>query len=303
MIYFLWGLCAMLIIIICILGMKIASLHKATAEIGTAFANRLREDTNVGIDVTTQDRYMRKLAQDIDTQLKVLRKEHIRYTQGDRELKDAVTNIAHDLRTPLTAICGYMELIEQETMSDAASGYIEIIGNRVEALKVLTEELFRYSVILAVPPAKTPDTVILNHAIEECVASYYGLLSEKGITPEILLPELPIVRQLNNAALSRILGNIVNNAVKYSDGDLRITLTKAGIITFQNHASKLDAVSVEKLFDRFYTVDNGQKGTGLGLSIAKVLTEQLGRSIHAAKDGIVFTVQLHVPEDADHLGK
>lgn len=295
MIYFLWGLCAMLILIICILGMKIASLHKAAAEIGTAFANRLREDTNVGIDVTTQDRYMRKLAQDIDTQLKLLRKEHIRYTQGDRELKDAVTNIAHDLRTPLTAICGYMELIAEEQLSDTVSEYINIIGNRVDALKLLTEEFFRYSVILAVPPVKTPDDIVLNYAIEECVASYYGLLSEKGITPEILLPDTPIVRQLNNAALSRILGNIVNNAVKYSDGDLRITLTKAGTITFQNNASKLDAVSVEKLFDRFYTVDNGQKGTGLGLSIAKVLTEQLGGSIYATKDGEVFTVQLNIP--------
>jgi signal transduction histidine kinase len=281
MIYLLCGLCAVLIMVICILLVKIAGLRKAADEIRSEFAARLATDTNVGIDITTSDRKMRLLAADVDHQLKLLRKEHIRYMQGDREIKEAVTNITHDLRTPLTAICGYMDLLEREDTSEQVRRYLEIIASRIDALKLLTEELFRYSVVVSVNQYDSRESVALNQALEESVAAYYGALKEKGITPEISMPKVRIERQLNKAALSRILGNVIGNAIKYSDGDLMITLSKQGVITFSNHAIQLDEVTVGRLFDRFYTVENGKNGTGLGLSIAKILTEQMGGKISA----------------------
>lgn len=148
---------------------------------------------------------------------------------GDRELKDAITNTSHDLRTPLTAICGYMELLARENTSESVRRYLNIIANRIDALKTLTEELFRYSVIVSVNPYDSRETVVLNHALEECVAGYYGALKEKGITPEISIPEARIERQLNKVALSRILENVIGNAVKYSDGDLMIVLSEQGV--------------------------------------------------------------------------
>ncbi len=281
MVYLLCTICAVLVLIICILLIKIVLLHKATEEIRTEFAARLTADTNTGIDITTSDRKMRQLAADIDRQIKLLRKEHIRYSQGDRELKDAITNISHDLRTPLTAICGYMELLEREDTSETVRKYLDIISNRIYALKQLTEELFRYSVVVSVDQYDSMESVSLNQMLEECVAAYYGALKEKGITPEIFIPEVPIERQLNKAAMSRILGNVISNAVKYSDGDLRICLSEQGVITFSNHAKQLNEVMVGRLFDRFYTVETGQHSTGLGLSIARVLTEQMGGRILA----------------------
>ena len=159
-------------------------------------------------------------------------------------------------------------------------------------MKALTEELFRYSVIVSVNPYDSRETVVLNHALEECVAGYYGALKEKGITPEISIPEARIERQLNKVALSRILGNVIGNAVKYSDGNLMIVLSEQGVITFSNPAAQLDEVTAGRLFDRFYTVENGQNGTGLGLSIAKVLTEQMGGSITASKEKNIFSIEL-----------
>jgi len=286
MIYLLCCLCAIFLVIICILLVKIALLYKAADEIRSEFAARLTEDTNVGIDITTSDRRMRRLAADIDRQLKLLRKEHIRYAQGDRDLKDAITNISHDLRTPLTAICGYMELLNRENTSEPLRRYLNIITDRIDALKLLTEELFRYSVVVSVNRYDVRETVDLNQAIEESIAGYYGVLKENGITPEISMPEVRVERQLNKAALSRILENVINNAVKYSDGDLRVVLSERGIITFSNHAAQLDEVSVGRLFDRFYTVNNGKNGAGLGLSIARILTEQMGSKISAVyRDG------------------
>ena len=89
---------------------------------------------------------MRKLAECLNIELRKLRKERHRFNRGDLELKEAVTNISHDLRTPLTAISGYLDLLDREEKSDVVNRYIETIKNRIEAMKRLTEELFQYSI-------------------------------------------------------------------------------------------------------------------------------------------------------------
>ncbi len=288
-------LCILLCVLVFVLLGKLADMRHAAATLRAEFAARLQEDTNVGIDIITRDKQMLALAADMDSQLKQLRKAYLRYAQGDRELKEAITNISHDLRTPLTAICGYMELLEQEEMSLAAKESLAIIKNRVEALKQLTEELFRYSVVMSVPPQGNSERVPLNKALEECVAGLYTAMKEKGITPEISIPDKRIDVRVNKVALSRALNNVINNAVKYSDGDLHITLAPDGVITCQNRAPQLSEVAVGRLFDRFFTVNNGQGGTGLGLAIAKILIEQMGGSIAATLHEQVFTVEIHMP--------
>lgn len=119
---------------------KIQILHQAVDEIRIQFAERMETDTNVGIDTVCSDKKIKQLAADLDRQLKLLRQKQIQYTRGDQELKTAVTNISHDLRTPLTAIYGYLRLLEKEEMSETAAQYFAIIQNRVDALKTLAEE-------------------------------------------------------------------------------------------------------------------------------------------------------------------
>ena len=109
------------------------------------------------------------------------------------------------------------------------------------------------------------------------------------------IPQTKITRSLNKNALSRILGNIIGNALKYSDGDLTITLSDDGQITFSNHASKLNDLQVMRLFDRFYTVETAARSTGLGLSIAKELTEQMGGAITARYDEGILHIALSFP--------
>ena len=183
------------------------------------------------------------------------------------------------MRTPLTAICGYMELLEQEEATEKVRVYLAVIQERIDTMKQLTEELFRYSLVVSANQYEERESVDLNRAIEDSIAAYYGALKEAGITPRILIPKEKITRQLNKAALSRILANVIGNAVKYSDGDLEITLLENGHIVFRNHAKEMDQVLAERLFDRFYTIETGKNATGLGLSIARALTEQMGGKI------------------------
>ena len=272
--------------VIGILVLKIYLLRKSVREIEDGFVERLTTDTNTLIDISSHDKAVKDLANTINGQLRQLREERHRFCQGDRELKDAVTNISHDLRTPLTAICGYLDLLEQEEKSEAAERYTDIIRNRTELLKQLTEELFRYSIVLADENDRAREPVVLNHVLEESIAAFYTSFRERGIQPDIRLPKQPVVRMLDPVTLPRVFSNLLHNAMKYSDGDLQITLTQDGEITFINQASSLNEVQVGRLFDRFYTVETARKSTGLGLAIARRLVGQMGGSISAEyKDG------------------
>ena len=282
-----------LLLIIFVLLAKVYFLRKSAQEIADAFRDRLTADTNTLIDISTRDLYMRKLAADINVQLRMLRQQRHKYLSGDRELKEAVTNISHDLRTPLTAICGYLDLLEREEKSEDIARYLSLIENRVEAMKQLTEELFRYSVILSTEEMRL-ETVHVNGVLEESIAAFYGALTSRNIQPEIHITENRIERQLNREALGRVFSNILNNALKYSDGDLEIFLHDDGEIIFSNTASRLNEVQVGKLFDRFFTVEAARNSNGLGLAISKTLIEQMGGDISANMLGNKLQLMIHL---------
>lgn len=289
--FWLTCLCTLLTAGIVILLIKIYFMKKSAREIKEKIAERMSADTNTLIDISSSDRDIRALAESLNVQLQQLRREKLRYQQGDTELKEAVTNISHDLRTPLTAISGYLDLLEKEKTSDTVRKYITQIVNRTDAMKQLTEELFRYSIVASVREMNL-ETVCLNSILEESIASYYGAIVQHGITPNVEISNARVERTLDKSALMRIFGNIISNTLKYSDGDLFVKLTENGVITFSNTAKNLNAVTVGRLFDRFYTVETAKNFTGLGLSIAKLFTEQMGGTIKAeyVNESLVITI-------------
>lgn len=284
-----------LILIITTLSIKIHYMQKSADEITAAFSDRIKTDTNTLIDISGGNRHMRRLAKNINDELKKLRADRRKFLQGDNELKEAVTNISHDLRTPLTAICGYLDLLEKEEKSPDAQRYLKIITERTEVLKQLTTELFQYSVIISTFDKKEPEPVELNSILEESLAAHYAVITQANLMPQISFTENKIVCLLNKNALLRIFQNIISNAVKYSDGDLIISLSDDGEITFSNHAETLDDVQVGKLFDRFYTVETAEKSTGLGLSIARVLTCQMNGTITADFKNNMLSIHIKFP--------
>lgn len=290
-------LCAVLILIIAALILKIILLHKGAEEIHLELDAKLDSDTNTLITISSGDRHMRRIAAALNTQLRLLRKERRRFQNGDLELKEAVTNISHDLRTPLTAICGYLDLLKREDKSEEVNRYLGIIENRTKALKQLTEELFRYSIISFAANDFVYEDINLNGVLEESISAYYGALNRCGIIPKISIPEQKVQRKLDRSALMRIFGNIISNAIKYSDKDLEIILNETGEIIFSNIASQLNEVQIGKLFDRFYTVEAAKKSTGLGLSIAKTLTEQLNGTITASYKNKKLSICIVFPDD------
>lgn len=284
---------------LCALGLAVylAVLRHSIREAAEELDEKLQTDTNTLIAISTGDRAVRALAAQINRQLRALRRERLKLQNGNDELTAAVTNVSHDLRTPLTAICGYLDLLEREPQSENARRYLAVVRERANAMRTLTEELFRYSVIVGEEDTSETAPVCLNDVLEQSLAGFYGALSVRGIVPDIRMANERIIRQLDANALRRVFDNILSNAVKYSDGDLAISLLSDGSITFSNGARMLSRVQVERMFDRFYTVEAARSSTGLGLSIAKLLTEKMGGTITADYEakrlriGIAFPAQ------------
>lgn len=176
---FFWAFIIVLMIAIAELQ-YILSLRNNIRNIARDFSEKLSMDTNTTVSVSIQDPEIRRLALFINRELKALRKERLRLQRGDQELKNAVTNIAHDLRTPLAAISGYLELMEAVPTDEKGHRYLTVIRERTEALKRLTEELFQYSVITSACDEMKPISLSLNSELEIALAGAFGMLSEGG---------------------------------------------------------------------------------------------------------------------------
>ena len=166
------------------------------------------------------------------------------------------------------------------------------------AVTNITEELFKYSVIASTDEI-APTSIDLRQALEESLLSFYGAIKQKGLDTEISITEKKVERFLDPQGLSRVFSNIINNAIKYSDGDFQVWMGEDGTITFANTAADLDAVSVAKLFDRFYTIETGRNSTGLGLSIAKLLTERMGGRIYAEYKENMLMITVSFPQSSN----
>ncbi len=259
------------IIISLYLSIKLIILNKTIKEIENKLPFILNNNTNQLITISSNNKNLKKLVNNLNKDLKYLRKLKLEYINGNQNLVNVITNMTHDIRTPLTAIRGYLDLIETNNLNKKQKEYIKYINAKVNDLTILTEELFDYSKISNNSLDK--ENVCLNDELENIIASFYDLFKEKGINPSITITNKKIIRYINKLSFNRIIDNIIMNALKYSDEYINIKLDDNGIITFKNKTTILDRISVAKIFDRFFTVENANKSSGIGLSIARKLVE------------------------------
>lgn len=292
MLYIIIGILSVtLILCIC----KIYLLKKSAGEIRKDFAERVSTDTNTQITISSADKDMQSLVNDLNKQLERLRNEYLKYNQGNTELKRAITNIAHDLRTPLTALYGYIDLLKNSDEPEKKAQYLSIMKERAEIMKQLVEELFRYSLVVSDEKELNIEKIFINKLLEESIGSFYPALNEKRIEPDINITSMHIYWNADKQALERVFSNLLNNVIKYSDGDLIICLSEDGVLKFSNTARNLTTIKVEQLFDRFYTVNDAKNSTGLGLSIARALVEKMGGTISAEYKNEMLTLSIYIP--------
>ena len=280
-------------IIIIALIIKIFVMKNAIKEIEEKFDFIIESDTNNLITISTNDIDLKQLAKKINQNLKKIRELEIQYNQGNEELKRSITNISHDLRTPLTAIRGYLDLIEHKNLTEKQENYLLFIDEKVKILTDLTEQLFNFSKSLDSYQDIKKQNVVLNSVLEETICASYDLFMQHNINPKIYITKEKNIKQIDENMLKRIFENIISNEIKYSDEFLEIKLNKNGKIIFRNKTKNLDKTSVEKIFDRYYTVENAKKSTGIGLSIAKQLVELNNGTISANYEDGYLIIEIY----------
>lgn len=258
---------------------KIYYMRKSIKEIETSLDNILKENTNNLITISSSDKEIKKLASLLNIELKKLRDEQLQYENGNQSLKSIITNLSHDIRTPLTVINGYIELINKN--KENTPQYIGIIERKTKELTILTEELFDYSKTMDIGLKMPKENCCINEILENTLINYYSIFKSKNINPQIKISKNKIYKNVNKNTIIRVFENILSNIIKYSECDFNVTLDDSGKITFSNETKKLDTTTVAKIFDRYYTVENAKSSTGIGLSIAKQLVELNGGIIKA----------------------
>ena len=264
------------------LFIKIIAMRFSLKELAVDFEERADLDSDTLIGVYSRDKRITELASVLNQTITKLRDSYHLYKRGDENVRNAITNVAHDIRTPLTAICGYLELADKIDKSPELKKYLDIINERALYMKKLTDELFKYSVIMDKESKEEKKNIVINKVLEDSIMSFYPSLIDHGIKPEIDITEVQIKRKLYPSYVERIFNNLISNAIKYSDGDLEISLTEEGLLTVSNSASDLDKVKVEKIFGRFYTVENASASSGgIGLSIVQQFADAMNCPLEA----------------------
>ena len=286
-------ICLLLTVALIVLIIKVILLRRAFREIGTQVKDHLDGTNSSAFQLSTSDSDARKLANELNSELQQLHAERISLKDGDKRMKANVTAISHDLRTPLTAINSYVDLLDGEKDENKRKEYLERIKDRTSELKDMTADLFKYSVSADTQydSQLSVEDIDLKQIIETSLISFYNEFSSKGITPQTDFPAGKVIINCNRKTLMRIFDNVFSNAAKYA-ASLSVRLTEEGVVTVTNDAPELTSVQVSKMFDKYYTVSDGTESTGLGLSIAKELVGQLGGDIKARLNEGRLTIEL-----------
>lgn len=243
--------------------------------------------TNKKVDITLLDRNIENMATEINNLIALHAQSNIEKKSAEKELKQAVANMSHDLRTPLTSILGYIQLMESPEATEVEKKeYLAIAKDRTKRLQILINDFFELSVIESVDHSLKLESLKINGIVEETVINLYNQFNEQQIVPSIEIPKEEINIIGDESAVKRIIENLLVNAIKYSSGSVTISLDKTDIdvnLTISNDVNDLTENDVELIFDRFYTADKTRsgKGTGLGLSIAKSLMEKMNGELSA----------------------
>ncbi|MGD6792512.1 sensor histidine kinase [Sutcliffiella horikoshii] len=239
------------------------------------------------IDVGFLNRDFEELAQEINRQIDQTKKAEAEKRTTENELKQAISHIAHDIRTPMTSIVGYIQFLESdEISSEMKKEYIETIKSSAGRLKVLLEDFFELSIIEQADYPLKMERVKFNDLVLEVLFGFYEEFNKRNIEPAIRIPEDDMIMLLDPSAVKRVIENLLVNAIRYSSGEVTILLQNC-ITSIQlkvsNSVDSLNEQDVKQMFDRFYKADQTRtgKGTGLGLPIAKSLMEKMNGNIYA----------------------
>ena len=273
----------LLSISVLILFLYIIFILKQLKSINKQLDKRLIENTRQPLNIELYNKTITNLSKNINRCLKLEEKRRLESINDQKQFKELISNISHDLRTPLTSIKGYQQLLEKTPLDKHQVQLLKTAQKSTDELGLLIENFFEYSYLVTAKTEPNLEKININNLIVECVLSYIAIFEEKNLNVNI--KETPPVFVLGDKnMLIRIIENLLNNCAKHSLGDIdiKIEFLQNAKITFTNPINQDTNINVDKLFHRFYTSDSTRnKSTGLGLSIVEFLVKQMDGNVGA----------------------
>lgn len=225
--------------------------------------------------------------------LSLKHKEAVRLERSRQQIRQSISSIAHDIRTPLTAASGYLQMMEGCGQEEKLKRYREVTIRCLRELKDMLEELFIYTKLTDGDFAPPCERTALFPVLCECMMDFYPVLEERGIEPGVDFESEGITVDAWPEGLARIFRNLINNALLHGDGGIRVTQTGKEL-TFSNLVPQGTLVDTEQIFERFYKEDASRRkgGSGLGLAIVKELMERMGGETDARQEGETLSIVL-----------
>lgn len=289
-------------VVIAILGIGLAFYYRRqikNVKSQISFLNQ--HETNMLITSDQKSGCVAELTDELNTlieQTAALRKE---IADNESHLKDTIINLSHDIRTPLTSMDGYFQLLLKSDDPEERQQYVAVISDRLSSLKEMLDELFTYAKLTNKAYEVELSPCAVNEILLSVLFSFYKDIKQRGIDPLIDIPEQDVFIQGSEPALRRIFQNILKNCIEHGNDKLYVRLINTtGVVQIflENDYQTQETIDADKVFDRFYKADKARSrtSTGLGLSIAKELVERLNGSIASVaqngKFGILLTFQL-----------
>ena len=274
---------------------KLFLFKKDIRQLGSSINEIAQTDTNAQLRTSTFDKDMVVLIVNINNLINKCRLDYINTLRSQTELKQAITNISHDLRTPLTSARGYLQMLMNGQLDKVDIRYLAVIQERLDSLGDLLEGFFAFS--RALEGNLNPGRVNVCNILRDVLSNNFMELESKGFTVESEIPDSPVYMNCDESALERIIQNLIKNACEHGKNHLWVRLID-GKIEIANNVEKPGEIDIHRIFERFYTMDasRSNKRTGLGLAIAKELAVRMNGKISASMENDVFTVIIELPE-------
>lgn len=262
-----------------------------------------KNDTNKRVTFYGKSRHMATIAKDINEILDSYNERDAEIIREDKEIKDTLTNMSHDIRTPLTSMKGYFELMGETDDPEEQEKYRAIITERIDSLNEMLETMFYFTKVSNVNYKIELVKMNLSSVVLQTMFSYYEDFEKAGIEPDVDVDEdLMIIGNIQ--AVKRITQNLVKNVLVHGEGDMKVSLKKGtgaddgkAVFVVSNKEKEGDIPDPDKVFDRFYKADKSRHTTssGIGLSVAKKLVINMGGTITASSVDNVFSITIMFP--------
>lgn len=274
-------------------------LRREIRRVGVQLDGRLRESSGAALSVQMFDRELNALVAHTNELLASAENARAKNQGDERAFRSMISDIAHDLRTPLTVVRGYQQLLRRSELTEKQSELLRVAESRAAELAELIDQLFTYAYLLESEPRFSIEAFDVSGMVADQLINAVAGFEEAGMRVEFN-PSERIMVHTDTDKLSRILSNLIGNAIKHGSEYLRAGVQRDGEnvrIVFTNPMKEKPEVDPSQMFERFYTVDRSRlaRGTGLGLSIVKLLVDQLHGDVKAVLDedgAITFTVVL-----------